>query len=446
MKRSIETIDQTYVWHPFTQMKQYTETKPLIIERGEGAYLIDVDGNRYLDGYASLWVNVHGHNDAAMNEAIIAQLGRIAHSTLLGAGNVPSSLLAKALVERAPGSLSKVFYSDTGSAAVEIALKMAYQYWKNEDPKRYEQRNLFVSLEGAYHGDTIGSISVGGVETFHGVFEPLLFETIQVPSPHPYAYESEDEAMRVSLEALEHVFQTYGERISAFIIEPLMQAAAGLIRHPDGYLKAVESLCRTYDILLIADEVAVGFGRTGTLFAVEREGVEPDLLCLGKGLTGGYVPLAVTMATDRIYNAFLGTGYDDRTFLHGHTYTGNQVTCTAALKNIELFDERNVLGHVRKTIERIQPSLRRLEALDVVGDVRAQGLMIGVELTSDRATKRVAPTVWAERVVEAMKERGIIIRNIGPVLTIVPVLMMAHDDVERILTTLYDVLAERTCG
>lgn len=429
MMLSIEEKDKKYVWHPFTQMSMY---ESFVIERGEGPYLIDTEGNRYLDGYASLWVNVHGHNHPAMNQAITEQLTRIAHSTLLGAGNVPSIELAEQLARIAPGELTKTFYSDTGSAAVEIALKMAYQYWKNKDPKRYKNRNLFLSLNEAYHGDTLGSISVGGVELFHSVFEPLLFKSLKVNTPFPYQMNvSEKEAKEIVLREIDEVLEKHHEQVVAFIIEPLMQAAAGMIRHPKGFLKEVEKLCRKYDILLIADEVAVGFGRTGTMFAVEQEDVKPDILCLGKGLTGGYLPLAVTMTTDKIYNAFLGSSYGDNTFLHGHTYTGNQVTCTAALKNIELFDETNVLQHVNETLTQIEPQLDQLRTFHSVADIRQAGLMIGIELVEKTgeplATKKV------EMILAQCKEEGVIIRNLGAILTVVPVLMMPHEDVKRMM-------------
>ena len=435
---SIEEKDKKYVWHPFTQMSTY---RPFVIERGEGPYLIDTEGNRYLDGYASLWVNVHGHNHPAMNQAITEQLSRIAHSTLLGAGNVPSIQLAEQLARIAPGELTKTFYSDTGSAAVEIALKMAYQYWKNKDPKRYKDRNLFLSLNEAYHGDTLGSISVGGVELFHSVFEPLLFKSLKVNTPFPYQMNvSEEEAKEIVLREIDEVLAKYHEQVVAFIIEPLMQAAAGMIRHPKGFLKGVEKLCRKYDILLIADEVAVGFGRTGTMFAVEQEDVTPDILCLGKGLTGGYLPLAVTMTTDKIYNAFLGSSYGDNTFLHGHTYTGNQVTCTAALKNIELFDETNVLQHVNETITQIEPQLDRLRTFDAVADIRQAGLMIGVELVEKTGEPLAAEKV--EAILAQCKENGVIIRNLGSILTIVPVLMMPHEDVKRMMDVIIEAIEQ----
>ena len=440
----LKQLDKQYVWHPFTQMKQYIESDPLVIERGEGSYLIDTEGNRYLDGYASLWVNVHGHNDAAMNEAIIDQLGKIAHSTLLGAGNVPSILLAEQLAKRLPGNLNKTFYSDTGSAAIEIALKMAYQYWKNKDGERYKDRNLFLSLKEAYHGDTIGSISVGGVDLFHSVFEPLLFKSLKVNTPHTYRMdvESEEEARDRVLDEIEQVMERHHEQIAAFILEPLMQAAAGMLRHPDGFLKGIERLCRKYDILLIVDEVAVGFGRTGTLFAIEKEDVIPDIICLGKGLTGGYVPLAATVASDEIYNMFLGDGYGDQTFLHGHTYTGNQVTCRAALRNLELFDERQIIAHVQSSIEYIEPYLDALRQMEEVGDVRAQGLMIGVELVSNQQAKTPLDAARVARILAICKEEGLIIRNLGSILTIVPVLMMSHDELKRLFTIVIQAIQQ----
>ncbi|EID45604.1 adenosylmethionine--8-amino-7-oxononanoate transaminase [Parageobacillus thermoglucosidasius] len=442
----LEQWDKEYVWHPFTQMKTYVQEHPLIIERGSGSYLFDVNGNKYLDGYASLWVNVHGHNDPELNEALHMQIETIAHSTLLGSANVPSILLAKKLVELWPG-LSKVFYSDTGAAAVEIALKIAYQYWQNIDPVRYAKKTAFVSLREAYHGDTIGAVSVGGMELYHRIFQPLLFERIEVPSPYVYRmseYGNEQEIVQYCLQQLEHVLASEQERVAAVIVEPLVQGAAGIITHPRGFLKGVEALCRRYGVLLICDEVAVGFGRTGTMFACEQEQVTPDIVCLGKGITGGYLPLAATLTTNQVYEAFLREADENKTFYHGHTYTGNQLSCSVALKNIELMEKRQLVENVRKKAEFLAKKLEMLYELPIVGDIRQKGLMTGIEIVQDRNTKEIFPRseMIEHRIILEARKRGLIIRPLGPVLTFIPVLAMTEEQMETAVSILFDSIAE----
>jgi adenosylmethionine-8-amino-7-oxononanoate aminotransferase len=442
----LEQFDKQYVWHPFTQMKTYMEEKPLIIERGQGSYLFDVDGNKYLDGYASLWVNVHGHNDPELNEALHEQIERISHSTLLGSANVPSILLAKKLVEIWPGNLSKVFYSDTGAAAVEIALKMAYQYWKNIDPIKYEKKNKFISLKEAYHGDTVGAVSVGGMDLFHRIFKPLLFERIEIPSPYVYRmeeYGDEEEIVNYCLQQLENVLIEQHEEIAGMIVEPLVQGAAGIITHPKGFLKGIERLCRQYNILLICDEVAVGFGRTGTLFACEQEEVQPDIVCLGKGITGGYLPLAATLTTEEIYSAFLGDVHEHKTFYHGHTYTGNQLSCSVALKNIELIEKRNVVSEVQRKATMLAEKLQKLYDLPIVGDVRQKGLMIGIEIVKDKKTKEIfdSSEQLEHKIILEARKRGLIIRPLGPVLTFIPVLAMTNEQLETAVDIIFDSIA-----
>ncbi|PJN87654.1 adenosylmethionine--8-amino-7-oxononanoate transaminase [Bacillus sp. mrc49] len=443
----LEQWDKEYVWHPFTQMKTYRESKPLIIERGEGSYLIDVDGNRYLDGYASLWVNVHGHNEPELNGALIAQVNKIAHSTLLGSANVPSILLAKKLAEITPGHLSKVFYSDTGSAAVEIALKVAYQYWQNIDPNKHRHKNKFVSLDEAYHGDTVGAVSVGGMDLYHRIFKPLLFERISVPSPYAYHMTEYFDAEAVKnhcLNELEKLLQQQAAQIAGLIIEPLVQGAAGIITHPDGFLKEVEMLCKQYDVLLICDEVAVGFGRTGTMFACEQEDVVPDIMCMGKGITGGYMPLAATIMNDRIFQSFLGEREEHKTFYHGHTYTGNQLACALALKNIELMEERGLIHDIQKKARQLTKKLQALYELPIVGDIRQRGLMIGVEIVKDRHTKETFSL--QENVVSGIinkaRKNGLIIRELGPVITMMPILAMTEEELNAMVDTVYRSIQE----
>ena len=344
-------LDRDHLWHPFTQQRGWCEEEPLMIERAEGSQLIDDTGRRYLDGVSSLWCNVHGHRHPGIDAAVRDQLDRVAHSTMLGLSHPGAAELAARLVEIAPPGLSRVFYSDSGSTATEIALKMAFQY-QQQRGGQHARRTSFVHLRDAYHGDTIGSVSVGGIDLFHATYRPLLFDA--------HAAEPGDAA------DLERVLALHEEEIAAVIVEPLVQGAAGMLTHPPGYLRAVRELCDRFGVLLICDEVATGFGRTGTMFACEQEGVAPDLLCLGKGLTGGYLPLAATLTTERVYEGFLGGPEEGRTFFHGHTYTGNPLACAAALASLDVFERE-------RTLERLQPKIRLLRELLEPGRGDARG-------------------------------------------------------------------------
>jgi adenosylmethionine-8-amino-7-oxononanoate aminotransferase len=443
MKEQLEQWDKEYLWHPFTQMKQYRKEKPLIIERGEGSYLIDIEGNAYLDGYSSLWVNVHGHNHLELNEALHKQAEKIAHSTLLGSANIPSILLAKKLVEITPTGLNKVFYSDAGSTAVEIALKIAYQYWKLKNPVQYARKNKFISLKEAYHGDTIGSVSVGGMDLYHKIFRPLLFERLEMLSPYTYRLtpdNDEQACLDVCLSQLETLLQQNHEEIAGLIIEPLVQGAAGMITAPAGFLSGVRELCTKYNVLMIADEVAVGFGRTGTLFACEQENVSPDLFCIAKGLTAGYIPLAATLTTDEVFNAFLGEPEELKTFYHGHTYTGNQLACAVALKNIELIEKNQFILSLQEKIAFLKERLASFKELPFVGDVRQRGMMVGIELVKNKETKEIFPPhlqVEHQIILEARK-RGALTRPLGPVIVLMPVLSMSIKELDQLIQITYD--------
>ncbi|MGA2031880.1 MAG: adenosylmethionine--8-amino-7-oxononanoate transaminase, partial [Thermoguttaceae bacterium] len=383
-REQLETWDRTLVWHAFTQMAEY---EPLLLERGEGCLLYDVDGRAYIDGVSSLWCNVHGHRHPRIDAAIRAQLQRVAHVTLLGSSNPTTICLARRLVDLAPPGLSHVFFSDDGATAVEVAVKMAFQYWRQRNPPRPE-KTCFLALGDAYHGDTLGGVSIGGVERFHAMFRPLLFETLRVPAPDTYRLPpgvKEATLLEHSLAQVESVLAEHHGRIAAMVIEPLVQAAAGMIVHPRGYLRGVRELTRKYDVLLVADEVAVGFGRTGRMFACGHEQVTPDLLCLAKGLTGGYLPLAATLATDEIYQAFLGTYAESKTFFHGHTYGGNPLGAAAALATLDVFDEEQTLRHMEPKIARLAEHLAQISALPHVGNVRQCGLIGAIELVRDKA-------------------------------------------------------------
>src|SRR3954463_7492352 len=329
-------LDHDHLWHPFTQQRDWVGEEPLMIESAEGTELIDTEGRRYLDGVSSLWCNVHGHRHPAIDEAVRDQLDRVAHSTMLGLSHPGAAELAARLVEIAPPGLNRVFYSDSGSTAVEVALKMAFQHWQHRGEP---QRTGFVCLDMSYHGDTLGSVSVGGIELFPTLFRPLLFDA-HMARPGDAA-------------DLERILGEHGDTIAGVIVEPLVQGAAGMLLHPDGYLRAVRELCDRFGVLLIVDEVATGFGRTGTMFACEQEGVTPDLMCLAKGLTGGYLPLAATLATEQVYEGFLGAFEQFRTFFHGHTYTGNPLACAAALATLDVFEQE-------RTLEALQPKIALL--------------------------------------------------------------------------------------
>ena len=407
----LAAADRAYLWHPFTQQRGWEDEEPLIVERAEGTTLVDSDGRRYIDGVSSLWCNVHGHGHPRIDAAVRDQLDRVAHSTLLGLSHRPAIELAQRLVGLAPAGLSRVFYSDSGSTATEIALKMAFQYWK----QRGRHRPRFVALRMAYHGDTIGSVSVGGIDLFHSLYRPLLFDTVKA--------EPGDIAQMAALLA-EHE----GE-VAAVIMEPLVQGAAGMLVHPEGYLRAVRELCDRHDVLLILDEVATGFGRTGRMFACEHEEVAPDLLCLAKGLTGGYLPLAATLASERIYNGFLGEFEEFRTFFHGHTYTGNPLACAAALATLEVFEEERTLERLQPKIELLGRLLEPLAAHPSVREVRRRGFMTGIELTGFPLEERIGHRVTLEA-----RRRGAIIRPLGDVVVLMPPLAISEDDLRRLVT------------
>lgn len=425
--------DRELVWHGFTQMAEY---EPLIIDRAEGCTLIDIDGNRYLDGVSSLWCNVHGHRHPRLDQAIRDQLQRVAHVTSLGMSNPMPIRLAKRLVDLSPGGLNHVFFSSDGSSSVEVALKMAFQYWQQHGSGGCS-KTKFVALGEAYHGDTIGSVSVGGMALFHQMFGPLLFEVIRLPTPGLYRLPpgvTRETACQHYLTQLEATFRQQGDQIAAMVIEPLIQGAAGMITHPDGFLRGVRELTRRYGVLMIADEVAVGFGRTGKMFACEHEQVCPDLMCVGKGLTGGYLPMAATLATDDVWNAFLGDYAEAKTFFHGHTYSGNPLAAAVAIATLDVFDDQQTLEQMPAKIQRLQSHLDRIAELPHVGDVRGKGLMIGIELVRDR--QNAEPYAWEEkrgqRVCDYAKTQGVWIRPLGNVVVLMPPLAITEPELDRI--------------
>lgn len=452
----LRALDNAHVWHPFTAMSAYVEEQAPLIARGEGFFLVDVQGQRYLDGHSSLWCNIHGHCVPELDAALHRQLQQVAHSTLLGLANVPSIELAAELVRRAPVGLNKVFYADCGAAGVEVALKIAWQYHRQKTPA--EPRELFACLGSAYHGDTVGTISLGGIDRFHSLFAGLMFPALRLPSPATPGL-----SLEACLCETEALLSAHAEQIVAVVLEPLVQAAAGILVHPPGYLRALRAITQRLGILLIADEIAVGFGRLGTLFACEQEAVTPDLLILSKGLTGGYLPLAATLTTDPIYEAFLGDPWAGRTFYHGHTYTGNPLACAVALASLQRIESHQVLDNARQIehtlqTELVQPLRRVAGEPSAAGSdargthagmwreglaaVRHKGTMVGIELDQ-------LPAWWrgGHRLTLACRRRGVIVRNIGDVLVVMPAPAMPVELVRQlcqaVLEALDEVLASR---
>ncbi|MCI0335452.1 MAG: adenosylmethionine--8-amino-7-oxononanoate transaminase [Planctomycetes bacterium] len=439
--------DRRHYWHAFTQMSEY---EPLIIERAEGCRLIDIAGREYLDGAASLWCNVHGHRHPRIDAAIREQLDRVAHCTSLGMGCDTTARLAKRLADLAPGDLEHVFFSSDGSSAVEVALKMAFQYWRQCENARPE-KTKFIALGEAYHGDTIGSASVGGIPRFHALFKPLLFDVVRAPLPDPRRLgptASPQLATETFLGELKSLLQAHHRELAAMVIEPLVQCAAGMVMHPLGYLRGVRELTKRYDVLLIADEIAVGFGRTGTMFACEQEGVVPDFLCLGKGLAGGYLPMAATLTNDRIYNAFLGSHHESRTLHHGHTFSGNPLAAAAALVSLDVFDDEQTLARLSPKVARLGEHLGKLAEHRHVATTRQRGLIGALELTPDKSTGVPYPAqerrAW-ETCCETLS-RGVWLRPLADVLYVMPPLAISLNEIDLMMDTLVaaiDVVTEK---
>jgi len=441
----IERKDKEYIWHPFTQMQDWVAQPQLVIEAAEGIKLIDDQGNTYYDGVSSLWVNLHGHRHPTIDQAIIDQLGKVAHTTMLGLINVPAAQLAEELMAIVPQGLQKLFYSDDGSTAVEIAIKMAYQYWQLQGKPKKQK---FITLANAYHGDTVGTVSVGGIDLFHRIFAALLFETIQAPSPCCYHCKLASDPKICGMACItevEKILAEGHEEIAAMIVEPLVQAAAGMLAQPPGYLKKLRQVTEKYNVLLLVDEVATGFGRTGKMFACDHEGVSPDFMMVAKGITGGYLPLAATFMTDEIYNAFLGDA-QKRTFFHGHSYTGNPLCCAAGLANLKIFRDEKVLEGLEAKVEAARTKLQNFKALKHVGDVRQWGLMIGIELVENPADKIPFPWKLAvgAKVCKKAREHGLMIRPIGSVVVFMPPLISTVTEIQHMLDIIHLSIKEVT--
>jgi adenosylmethionine-8-amino-7-oxononanoate aminotransferase len=448
--RQLIDWDHRHLWHPFTQMQEWEQEEPLIIERGKGPYLIDTEGKRYLDGISSIWVNLHGHGHPTLDRAIKRQLDKIAHSSLFGLSNPPAIQLARALIQIAPKGLTRVFYSDNGSTAVEIALKMVIQYWQQRRPDA-GPKQTFLHLRLAYHGDTVGAVSVGNIELFHSRFKPLLFPTLEADPPYCYrcplnlTYPS---CQMACLDPIEQILKEHHRELAGFIIEPLVQAAAGMLTSPPGYLKRIRELCTKYDVLLIADEVATGFGRTGKMFACQHEGVTPDLMAISKGLTGGYMPLAATLTTDEIYQGFLGKYEEFKTFFHGHSYTGNPLGCAVALANLDVFKKEKTLARLQPKIKTMARLLRPLLRLPHVGDIRQRGFIAAVELVEERRTQKPYPLEarMGHRVTQEARRQGLLLRPLGHIIVLMPPLSTDASTLTRMVTILHRAIATVTAS
>jgi adenosylmethionine---8-amino-7-oxononanoate aminotransferase len=430
----LREADRRHLWHPFTQMQDWLREEPVIVDAGDGPYLVDTLGNRYLDGVSSLWCNVHGHRVPEIDEAVRGQLGRIAHSTLLGLASTASIECAEAVAGVVPRGLTRVFFSDAGATAVEIALKMAFQHHQlRGDPDRTE----FVALRGGYHGDTLGAVSLGGIELFHRIFKPLLFDVHHAPQPYcyrcPLAKTWPGCAMACADE-VEKVLEQRRGKIAALVLEPVMQGADGMIAQPAGYVRRMRELCDRHGALLVCDEVATGFGRTGTMFAVEHDGVVPDILAMAKGISGGYLPLAATVTTERVFDSFLAPFEEQRTFFHGHTYGGNPLACAAATASIRLLREREVIEGLPAKAAALERALAPARRLEHVGEVRQRGLMVGIELVRDRATKEeyAYGTRAGHQVVLEARRLGAILRPLGNVVVLMPPLSMTAGELETL--------------
>ena len=427
--------DRRVLWHPFTQQQLWEEENFPVIVRGQGCTLFDAEGARYLDGSSSIWCNIHGHGRREVKSAMKKQLDRLAHTTFLGLTHPPAIELAEKLVALAPRGLTRVFYSDNGSTAVEVALKMAFQYWQqNGQPARTK----FISLDEGYHGDTIGTVAVGGIDLFHSLFRPLLFPTIKAPTTYVYRCDKAktlEDCGKHCIQEIAAILKTHHREVAGLVVEPLIQGAGGMITHPPGFLTGLRHLCTRYGVFLIVDEVMTGFGRTGTMFACEHEGVTPDLMAVSKGLTNGTLPLAATLATEKIYEGFLGDHDERRTFFHGHTYTGNPLACAGALASLDVFRRDQTLDKLDKKIHLFGNLLQDFYEIEQVGDIRFRGLAAGIELVADPKSKKEYPYElrMGHRVTLEARKRGALIRPLGDIIVLMPPLSISAAELKKLV-------------
>ncbi len=446
--KKLEKSDKEHVWHPFTQMQEWNKESALIVGRGSGAHLVDTEGNDYLDGHSSYWVNVHGHGVPRLTRTLAKQSAKLDHSTFLGLSNQPAIELAQKLAEISPQSLKRVFYSDDGSTAVEAALKMSFQYWRNVEGPR-SRRTKFMAVTNGYHGDTLGAAAVCGVEPYRKVFDKILADVVFTGAPYCYRCPKGETYPTCSLgcaDDMEGLMEENAGKTAAFIVEPMVQCPGGIITAPHGYLKRVRAACDKHDVLMIADEVAVGFGRTGRMFACEHEDVQPDLMCVSKSMAAGLLPLAATLTTEKVFDAFLGGHAEGKAFLHGHTFTGHPTACAVALENIRMFKNKKLLAQVETKSQHLRDELVRFENLPHVGDVRQLGMIVGVELVKDRETREPFPAeaCTGHKVITAARDRGLIVRPLGDVVVLFPILASRDSELKRMADVLYESIAEVT--
>lgn len=431
-------VDLNHLWHPFTQASAWKREDALIVERGEGHYLIDTEGGRYLDGVSSIWCNVHGYADEELNAALHKQTDKICHSTLLGLSHVPVLELTEELLKVCPKNLNRVFYSDSGTAAVEAGLRMALEWWQKA--QGVPQRNRFASLFGAYHGDTLGSVSVGFLEAFHGSLKSVCVEASRVHPPHYYRFyqgDSPEAALQKSLSELDAFFEKEGETLAAFIVEPLVQGAAGIWIQPPRFLKRLRELCTEYSVLLIADEVATGFIKTGAMFACQLGDVQPDILIVGKSLSGGYLPISAAVTTEELYQGFIGSPSERKTFFYGQTFAGNALAAAVSTENLRLIEKRKVLEEAPGKIETFGALIdSKIAPLDAVDEVRRLGFMVGIELTQEKGTHSPFPAdqMVGRKIVLEARRLGVIVRPIGNVLILMPAVSMGNEDLEKLVS------------
>lgn len=436
--------DLNYIWHPYTQMQDCQAHPPILIEKAKGTKLYDNKGNFYYDTISSWWCNVHGHNHPKIKEAIRRQLDSLEHVLFAGFTHKPAILLAEKLISITPRNLTKLFFSDNGSTAVETALKMSFQYWQNI---RRKKKTKFISLDYGYHGDTIGAMSISGINLFNEIFRPLFFSSFKVPSPYCYRCPMGKENSRCDIECvspLEIMLREYSHRISAMILEPLVMAAGGMIVYPKEYLIRVRELTKKYGVHLILDEVATGFGRTGRMFACEYTNIQPDFMCLSKGITSGYLPLAVTLTTEEVYQAFYADYEEKKTFYHGHTYTANPLSCSAAIASLKIFQEEGTLNKIKKIIPVFQDGLKKMRELTYVGDVRSRGMIGAIELVKNKKLK--TPFKFNERIGFKIYKRGLtknlLLRPLGNIIYLFPPLCIKRKELINILDTCFKMIKE----
>jgi adenosylmethionine-8-amino-7-oxononanoate aminotransferase len=435
----IHDADKEFVWHPYTQMRDWNSSDNKVIVRGKGFYLIDTEGNKYLDGNASMWCNVWGHSTNKVIETMVKQLRTIPHSTLFGLSNAPSAKLAEKFVKVAKG-MQKIFYSDNGSTAVEVAMKMALHYWIN---KGNREKKRFISLEHGYHGDTTGAMSLGYIARYFRAYKPLLTTVHKAPSPYvaDTSSKTEKDIVEDCIEQTESILKKYSSECSAFVMESGAQIAGGVIIYPSDYQMKISELCKKYDVLLILDEIATGFGRLGNMVEYLAQGSRPDIVCFGKALTAGYFPLAITATTNKIFDAFLGCYSENKQFYHGHTFTGNAIGCAAALANLELYKKTNLIAKIKRNSEYLAKRLKKFKELSIVMNIRHKGLLAGLDLSwKGKPIKIKDKGIINYYIMQESLKEGVFIRALGNTLLIIPPLAINRYQLEKILDVQFSIL------